>query len=148
MGYPEIGKRLMAGCLEAVKSSALVGIQDMGAAGLTSLQRRWPAAGQALNCSWIWSPQSEENMTAYEMMLSESQERMLLVAERGRNRNSSTSSKHGIQACVVGAVTDDQKLRLWHRGELKAEVPVAAWLTMPVYQRTRQNQPITVSFRP
>ena len=139
VGYPEIGKRLMAGCLEAVKSSALVGIQDMGAAGLTSSSAEMASkAGTGIELQLDLVPQSEENMTAYEMMLSESQERMLLVAERGREQELiDIFKKHGIQACVVGAVTDDQKLRLWHRGELKAEVPVAALVDdAPVYQRT------------
>lgn len=138
IGYPEIGKRLMAGCLEAAKSAALVGIQDMGAAGLTSSSAEMASkAGTGIELNLDLVPQREENMTAYEMMLSESQERMLLVVEAGREGEIiGIFQKHGLEACVIGKVTDDRKLRLWHQGELKAEVPVAALVDdAPVYER-------------
>lgn len=138
IGYPEIGKRLMEGCLEVVRSSALVGIQDMGAAGLTSSSAEMASkarTGIELNLDLV--PQSEENMTAYEMMLSESQERMLLVVQNGREQEViDLFKRYDLDAVVIGAVTDDGKLRLLHAGEIRAEVPVAALVDQaPVYSQ-------------
>lgn len=138
VGYPEIGKRLMEACLEVVQSSALVGIQDMGAAGLTSSSAEMASkAGTGIEMNLDLVPQSEENMTAYEMMLSESQERMLLVVEKGREQEVlDLFKRHGVDACVIGKVIADQRLRLYHLGEVRAEVPVAALVEdAPVYHR-------------
>lgn len=139
VGYPEIGKRLMEACLEVVGSSALVGIQDMGAAGLTSSSAEMASkAGTGMEMNLDLVPQSEAQMTAYEMMLSESQERMLLVVEKGREQEVlDLFKRHDLDACVIGKVTDDHKLRLVHLGEVRAEVPVAALVDdAPVYQRS------------
>ena len=138
VGYPEIGKRLMEGCLEVVGSSALVGIQDMGAAGLTSSSAEMASkAGTGIEMNLDYVPQSEENMTAYEMMLSESQERMLLVVEKGREGEViDLFKRHGLDAVVIGRVTDDNQLRIVHLGEVRAEVPVAALVDdAPVYHQ-------------
>ena len=139
IGYPEIGKRLMEACLEVVSSSALIGIQDMGAAGLTSSSAEMASkAGTGIEMNLDLVPQSEEHMTAYEMMLSESQERMLLVVEKGREQEViDLFKRHDLDACVIGKVTDDHKLRLVHLGEVRAEVPVTALVDdAPVYQRS------------
>ncbi len=138
VGYPEIGKRLMESCLDVVRSSALVGIQDMGAAGLTSSSAEMASkAGTGIELNLDLVPQSEENMTAYEMMLSESQERMLLVVEKGREQEIiDIFEGHELEACVIGKVTGDGNLRLVHLGEVRAEVPVTALVDdAPVYQR-------------
>ena len=142
IGYPEIGKRLMEACLEVVGSSALVGIQDMGAAGLTSSSAEMASkAGTGIEMNLDLVPQSEENMTAYEMMLSESQERMLLVVKKGREQEVlDLFKRHDLDACVIGKVTDDHKLRLFHLGEVRAEVPVAALVDdAPVYHRSSRE---------
>lgn len=150
IGYPEIGKKLMDGCLEVVTSSALVGIQDMGAAGLTSSSAEMASkAGTGIELNLDLVPQSEENMTAYEMMLSESQERMLLVVEKGREQEViELFKRHGLDAVVIGQVTDDHLLRLLHLGEVRAEVPVAALVDdAPVYQQSSQEPAYYREFR-
>ena len=142
IGYPEIGKRLMEACLEVVKSSALVGIQDMGAAGLTSSSAEMASkAGTGIELNLDLVPQSEEGMTAYEMMLSESQERMLLVVEQGREEEILTLLKsYDLEAAVIGRVTEDQNLRLLHGGVVRAEVPVSALVDeAPVYHQPSEE---------
>ena len=142
VGYPEIGKRLMEACLEVVKSPALVGIQDMGAAGLTSSSAEMASkAGTGIELNLDLVPQSEEGMTAYEMMLSESQERMLLVVEHGREEEFIALLKsYDLEAVVIGQVTGDRQLRLLHGGVVRAEVPVAALVDeAPVYHQPAQE---------
>lgn len=114
----------MEACLEAVKSDALVGIQDMGAAGLTSSSAEMASkAGTGVEMNLDLVPQREENMTAYEMMLSESQERMLLVVKAGREDEvKEIFGRHDIEAVAIGHVTDDKMLRLLHKGEVVAEL--------------------------
>ena len=123
-GDPFIEKLLMEACLELVKSDALIGIQDMGAAGLTSSAAEMASkAGYGVELNLDLVPQREENMTAYEMMLSESQERMLIVVKKGREEEViELFTKYGITAAVIGRVTDDKTLRLLHKGEIAAEV--------------------------
>lgn len=138
VGYPEIGKRLMEACLQAARSSAVVGIQDMGAAGLTSSSAEMASkAGTGIELNLDLVPQSEENMTAYEMMLSETQERMLLVVEQGREQEIiELFQAYDLDAAVIGNVTADGKLRLLHHGKVQAEVPVSALVDdAPVYER-------------
>ncbi|NLJ74776.1 MAG: phosphoribosylformylglycinamidine synthase subunit PurL [Firmicutes bacterium] len=138
VGYPEIGKRLMEACLELVQSDALVGIQDMGAAGLTSSSAEMASkAGTGIEMNLDLVPQSEENMSAYEMMLSESQERMLLVVKQGREEEIiDLFEKHDLHAVAVGRVTDDKHLRLVHQGNVVADVPVDALAEdAPVYHK-------------
>ena len=97
VGDPFMEKLLLEACLEVMRTDALVGIQDMGAAGLTSSSCEMASRGGAgveIDVSFV--PQRESGMTPYEIMLSESQERMLLVAKRGVKRRSSRSSKSGI----------------------------------------------------
>ncbi|WP_107943586.1 phosphoribosylformylglycinamidine synthase subunit PurL [Metasolibacillus fluoroglycofenilyticus] len=123
-GDPFVEKLLMEACLEAVKSDALVGIQDMGAAGLTSSSAEMASkAGTGVEMNLDLVPQREENMTAYEMMLSESQERMLLVVKAGREDEvKEIFGRHDIEAVAIGRVTDDKMLRLLHKGEVVAEL--------------------------
>jgi phosphoribosylformylglycinamidine synthase subunit PurL len=124
VGDPFMEKLLLEACLEVVKSDALVGIQDMGAAGLTSSSAEMASkAGTGVEMNLDLIPQRETNMTAYEMMLSESQERMLLVVKAGREEEiKAIFEKYDLDAVAVGRVTDDKMLRLIHHGEVVAEV--------------------------
>ncbi|WOV86704.1 phosphoribosylformylglycinamidine synthase subunit PurL [Sporosarcina oncorhynchi] len=123
-GDPYLEKLLMEACLELVKSDALIGIQDMGAAGLTSSAAEMASkAGFGVEMNLDLVPQREEGMTAYEMMLSESQERMLIVVKQGREQEIiDLFSGYGIEAVSIGVVTDDKMLRLKHKGETVAEI--------------------------
>ncbi|MGM8364031.1 phosphoribosylformylglycinamidine synthase subunit PurL [Virgibacillus sp. W0181] len=136
IGDPEIEKRLIDACLEVIQSDALVGMQDMGAAGLTSSASEMAsAAGTGIEMDLDFVPQREENMNAYELMLSESQERMLLVVKKGReNEIIDTFSKHDIDAVAIGTVIEDKVFRIKQHGELMAEIPVDALAEdSPVY---------------
>ncbi|WP_062106216.1 phosphoribosylformylglycinamidine synthase subunit PurL [Bacillus niameyensis] len=137
-GDPFTEKLLMDACLELVKSDALIGIQDMGAAGLTSSAAEMASkAGSGIEMNLDLIPQREENMTPYEMMLSESQERMLLVIEKGHEQEVvDLFKKYDLEAVVVGVVTDDQMFRLLHKGKVVAEVPADALAEdAPVYHK-------------
>lgn len=138
VGDPFMEKLLLEACLELVKSDALVGIQDMGAAGLTSSSAEMASkAGSGIEMNLDLVPQRETGMTAYEMMLSESQERMLIVVKKGREQEiEDLFSKYGLEAVAVGKVTDDKMLRLIHRGEVVANVPADALAEeAPVYHK-------------
>ncbi|MDN7243638.1 phosphoribosylformylglycinamidine synthase subunit PurL [Planococcus sp. N028] len=138
VGDPFMEKLLLEACLELVKSDALVGIQDMGAAGLTSSSAEMASkAGSGIEMDLDHVPQRETGMTAYEMMLSESQERMLIVVKKGREPEIvELFEKYGLDAVTVGTVTDDSTLRLLHKGEVVAEVPVDALAEdAPVYHK-------------
>ena len=130
VGDPFMEKLLLEACLEVMKhsdgkTSPIVGIQDMGAAGLTSSGCEMGArGGVGLELNLDHVPQRETNMTAYEMMLSESQERMLLVAEKGReNEVFEIFSKWGLDAKIVGTVIAEPRLRVIHKGEVEADIP-------------------------
>ena len=138
VGDPFMEKLLLEACLEVIKSDALVGIQDMGAAGLTSSSAEMASkAGSGIEMNLDLIPQRETGMTPYEMMLSESQERMLLVIERGREQEIiDIFDKYNLEAVAVGHVTDDKMLRLFHNGEMVAELPVDALAEeAPVYHK-------------
>ncbi len=128
VGDPFMEKLLLEACLEAMRTGAVVAIQDMGAAGLTSTSSEMASrGGMGIELELARVPQRESNMTPYEMMLSESQERMLLVAERGREREVfDVFHKWGLDAVEVGRVTDDGMLRLMNHGELAGEIPAHA----------------------
>ncbi|CAM3209224.1 phosphoribosylformylglycinamidine synthase subunit PurL [Filibacter tadaridae] len=141
-GDPFLEKLLMEACLELVKSDALIGIQDMGAAGLTSSAAEMASkAGYGVEMNLNLVPQREEGMTAYEMMLSESQERMLIVVKKGREQEViDLFSSYTINAVVVGRVTDDKMLRLLHKGEVVAEVSADALAEdSPVYDKKSEE---------
>ncbi|MDQ0352458.1 phosphoribosylformylglycinamidine synthase [Alkalibacillus filiformis] len=136
VGDPFMEKLLIEACLDLVQSDALVGIQDMGAAGLTSSASEMASkAGTGIEMNLDLVPQREQDMTPYEMMLSESQERMLVVIEEGREQEiKDIVSKYGIEAVEVGTVTDDKRLRLTFKNEVVADMPVDALAEeAPVY---------------
>lgn len=125
VGDPFMEKLLLEACLEAMKTGAIVGIQDMGAAGLTSSTCEMGSrAGTGIEIELEHVPQRESGMTPYEMMLSESQERMLLVTERGRESEVfRVFKKWGLDAVQIGIVTGDGMLRVKHHGKIAAEIP-------------------------
>ncbi len=124
VGDPFMEKLLLEACLEAMKTGAIVGIQDMGAAGLTcSTCEMGSRAGTGIDFDLKHVPQRETGMTPYEIMLSESQERMLLVAEKGREQEIlDVFNKWGLQSAVIGTVTEDGLLRVRENGQVVAEI--------------------------
>ena len=138
VGDPFLEKLLLEACLEAMQTGAIVGIQDMGAAGLTCSTCEMGARGSVgVEIELDRVPQRETGMSAYEIMLSESQERMLLVAEKGREHEVfRVFEKWGLDAVEVGKVTSDNKLRVLHHGEVVAEISNQALTDdAPVYKR-------------
>jgi phosphoribosylformylglycinamidine synthase subunit PurL len=138
MGDPFMEKLLLEACLEAMRTGAVVAIQDMGAAGLTSSSSEMASrGGLGIEIDLARVPQRETGMTPYEIMLSESQERMLLVAERGREREVfDVFHKWGLDAVEIGRVTEDGILRVLHEGEVAAAIPAHAIAEEgPRYQR-------------
>ncbi|WP_214734116.1 phosphoribosylformylglycinamidine synthase subunit PurL [Exiguobacterium sp. s154] len=138
VGDPFMEKLLIEACLEVIKHPALVGIQDMGAAGLTSSSAEMASkAGMGIEMNLDLVPQRETGMTPYEMMLSESQERMLLVVKAGHEDEiEAIVTKWGLHAVRVGEVIEEKVLRLVHQGEVAAEVPVDALAEdAPVYHK-------------
>ena len=125
VGDPFMEKLLLEACIEAMHSGAVVGIQDMGAAGLTcSTCEMGARGGVGLEIELDNVPQRESGMTGYEIMLSESQERMLLVAEKDRAAEVlSIFAKWGLDAVIVGRVIAEPRLRILHHGELLADIP-------------------------
>jgi phosphoribosylformylglycinamidine synthase II len=141
VGDPFMEKLLLEACLEAMKTGAIVGIQDMGAAGLTcSTCEMGGRAGTGIEIDLHYVPQRETGMTPYEIMLSESQERMLLVAEKGREEEViRIFKKWEIDAVVIGQVTQDGLLRVRNHGTVVAEIPNCALTDeAPVYHRPLQ----------
>ncbi|MGD0797873.1 MAG: phosphoribosylformylglycinamidine synthase subunit PurL [Acidobacteriaceae bacterium] len=138
MGDPFLEKLLLEACLEAMATGAVLGIQDMGAAGLTCSTCEMGARGElGLTIELDLVPQRETGMSSYEIMLSESQERMLLVADKGREGEVlAIFAKWGLDASIVGVVTADDVMRVTHHGELVAEIPNKALTDdAPVYHR-------------
>src|ERR687884_1831161 len=125
VGDPFMEKLLLEACLELMATDALVGIQDMGAAGLTSSSVEMSAkGGLGIELDLSLVPQRETGMTPYEIMLSESQERMLLVVKRGREAEvERVFDKWDLHAVRIGEVTDDGVLRVRDHGRLVAEIP-------------------------
>ncbi|MDX6695886.1 MAG: phosphoribosylformylglycinamidine synthase subunit PurL [Blastocatellia bacterium] len=138
VGDPFLEKLLLEACLEAMRSGAVAGIQDMGAAGLTSSSCEMAArAGTGIELDLSLVPQRETEMTAYEMLLSESQERMLIVAHRGREREVvDIFRKWDLDAVVIGRVREGNHMRVIHEGEMVADIPVSALTDeAPLYER-------------
>ncbi len=138
VGDPFLEKLLLEACLEAMRTGAIVGIQDMGAAGLTcSTCEMGGRGGVGVEIELDRVPQRETGMTPYEIMLSESQERMLLVAQKGREQEVfRVFEKWGLDAVEVGTVINENKLRVRHHGEVVAEIPNPALTDeAPVYKR-------------
>ena len=138
VGDPFLEKLLLEACREAMHTGAIVGIQDMGAAGLTCSTCEMGARGHVgIEIELDHVPQRESGMTPYEIMLSESQERMLLVAQKGREDEVfQVFQKWGLDAVQVGRVTNDGKLRVLEHGQVMAEIPNQALTDdAPVYKR-------------
>jgi phosphoribosylformylglycinamidine synthase len=138
VGDPFLEKLLLEACLEAMLTGAIVGIQDMGAAGLTcSTCEMGGRGGTGVEIELDRVPQRETGMTPYEIMLSESQERMLLVAQKSREEEVfRVFQKWGLDAVEVGRVTSDAKMRVLEHGKVVAEIPNAALTDeAPLYKR-------------
>jgi phosphoribosylformylglycinamidine synthase subunit PurL len=138
VGDPFVEKLLLEACLEAMQTGAVVAIQDMGAAGLTcSTTEMASRGGTGIEIDLAKVPQRETGMTPYEIMLSESQERMLLVAENGREHEVlAVFKKWGLDAMVVGQVTDGGLMRVKDHGKTVAEIPAHPLAEEgPVYNR-------------
>jgi phosphoribosylformylglycinamidine synthase len=138
VGDPFVEKLLLEACLEAMQTGAVVAIQDMGAAGLTcSTTEMASRGGTGIEIDLAKVPQRETGMTPYEIMLSESQERMLLVAENGREQEVlAVFKKWGLDATVVGQVTDGGLMRVKDHGKTVAEIPAHPLAEEgPVYNR-------------
>jgi phosphoribosylformylglycinamidine (FGAM) synthase-like enzyme len=138
MGDPFLEKLLLEACLEAMATGAVLGIQDMGAAGLTCSTCEMGARGElGVSIELDLVPQRETGMSSYEIMLSESQERMLLVADKGREGEVlAVFAKWGLDCSIVGTVTADDVMRVRHHGELVAEIPNKALTDeAPLYHR-------------
>ena len=143
VGDPFREKLLLEACLELMKRGAVVGIQDMGAAGLTSSSVEMAGrAGTGLLLRLDAVPCREEEMTPYEMMLSESQERMLLVAEKGRESEvREIFERWDLPMSVVGEVTGDGRLRATFGGDEVADLPVSSLTDdAPAYDRPREPE--------
>jgi phosphoribosylformylglycinamidine synthase len=146
VGDPFLEKLLLEACLEAMRSGAIEGIQDMGAAGLTSSSVEMAdRAGTGLELDLTLVPQREENMTAYEMLLSESQERMLIVAKAGREKELvEIFSKWDLDAVVIGNVVEGNRFKVIHHGELMADLPVDKLTDeAPLYERPMAAPEVT-----
>ena len=142
VGDPFLEKLLLEACLELFKTDCLVGIQDMGAAGMTSSSVEMASrAGSGLELDLDQVPRRETNMTPYEVMLSESQERMLLVAKKGREKEVlEICDKWDLSHAVIGRVTDSGKLILTSAGAVVAALPIGPLTDdAPLYDRPRQR---------
>jgi phosphoribosylformylglycinamidine synthase len=145
VGDPFAEKLLLEATLEAIATGAVVGLQDMGAAGLTSSTSEMSARGiekegsGGIEIDLDLVPAREKGMTAYELMLSESQERMLIVAEKGREQEIiDVYHKWDVNAVVIGQVTDDNMMRVSQHGKVVAEIPAMSLVLgggAPVYIR-------------
>jgi phosphoribosylformylglycinamidine synthase subunit PurL len=147
VGDPFTEKLLIEACLEAIKTGAIVAIQDMGAAGLSSSSSEMAGrGGLGIELDLDRVPLREANLTPYEILLSESQERMLIVAERGREAElAAVFEKWDLHAVVIGCITEDGSWRARWKGQIVADVPVGAISDdAPVYDRPLQAPPSAV----
>jgi phosphoribosylformylglycinamidine synthase II len=138
VGDPFLEKLLLEACLEAMQTGAIIGIQDMGAAGLTcSTCEMGARGGVGIEIEMDHVPQRETGMSAYEILLSESQERMLLVAQKGREEEVyRVFRKWGLDAVEVGRVISESRMRVLEHGEVVANIPNTALTDdAPVYRR-------------
>jgi phosphoribosylformylglycinamidine synthase len=144
VGDPFAEKLLLEACLELMKSGAVIAIQDMGAAGLTSSAVEMGAKGNlGIELDLDKVPCREEGMTAYEMMLSESQERMLMVLKPGMEKEAEAIfHKWGLDFAVIGKTTDTLRFVIKHQGEVKADLPIKELGDeAPVYDRPWVESP-------
>jgi phosphoribosylformylglycinamidine synthase subunit PurL len=144
VGDPFTEKLLVEATLEAIQSGVVVGIQDMGAAGITCSTSEMSAKGKCgmkINLDHV--PLRDESMTAYEIMLSESQERMLVVVEKGKEKEATEIFEKWDLNCVqIGEVIDEDRVKVYHKGELEADVPADDLVLgggAPVYIREQRE---------
>ncbi len=141
VGDPFTEKLVMEACLDAIKNhhKSVIGIQDMGAAGLVSSSAEMgsKAGGNGINLNLDLVPKREKNMSAFDIMLSESQERMLLCIKAGTEKEIiNTFSKHGVEAVIIGHVTNNHQYKLFYHQNLVASVPINSLDSQaPVYHR-------------
>jgi phosphoribosylformylglycinamidine synthase II len=143
VGDPFTEKLLLEACLELMATDAIIAIQDMGAAGLTSSSAEMgDKGGSGIELDLDKVPQRETNMTAYEMMLSESQERMLAVLKPGREAEAEKIfRKWELDFAVIGITTDTKRLVVKHKGETVADMPITALSDeAPVYERPYEKR--------
>src|SRR5699024_9191879 len=126
IGDPDIEKKLIDACLEVTKSDALIGMQDMGAAGLTSSASEMASAsGTGIELNLDHVPKRESGMNAYELLLSESQERMLLVVEKGREQEIiDIFTVYNVDAVAIGKVIEEEDFRIVQHNELVVNIPI------------------------
>jgi len=144
VGDPFTEKLLLEACLELMATDAIIAIQDMGAAGLTSSSAEMgDKGGSGIELDLDKVPQRETNMTAYEMMLSESQERMLAVLKPGREGEAEAIfKKWELDFAVIGITTDTHRLVVKHKGKVEADMPITALSdAAPVYERPYEKRP-------
>ena len=144
IGDPFMEKLLLEATLEIIKEDLIVGIQDMGGAGISCSTSETAARGKSgMEIDVFLVPQREESMTPYEIMLSESQERMLVIAKKGyEKRVQEIFTKWGLSSKIIGKVTDDKMLRVKNNGKVVAEIPadsLALGGGAPVYIRERSK---------
>ncbi len=138
VGDPFTEKLLIEACLELMAKDVIIAIQDMGAAGLTSSSCEMAdKGGVGITLDLDHVPQRETGMTAYEMMLSESQERMLMVLKPGSEPEAEAIfKKWGLDFAIVGATTDTGRMIVTHRGQVEADIPVTTLAnSAPIYER-------------
>jgi len=151
VGDPFTEKLLLEACLELMQLDAIIAIQDMGAAGLTSSSVEMASkGGSGLELDLDQVPQREENMTAYEMMLSESQERMLMVLQPGKEDMArAIFDKWGLDFSVIGITTDTGHLTLRHQGEVVCDIPLGPLDEFaPKYERPHKPTPAHAIINP
>ncbi|MEI6946039.1 phosphoribosylformylglycinamidine synthase subunit PurL [Paraflavisolibacter sp. H34] len=144
VGDPFQEKKLLEACLEVIKTGAVVGMQDMGAAGIICSTAEMSAKGQVgMRIDLEKVPMRQKNMKAWELLLSESQERMLLVAQKGREEEvKKVFDKWDLPSAVIGEVTDDGLLSFYMHGELEAQIPADDLVLgggAPVYERAYER---------
>jgi len=151
VGDPFTEKLLLEACLELMQTDAIVAIQDMGAAGLTSSSFEMASqGGVGIDMNLDNVPQREQNMTPYEMMLSESQERMLMVLKPGKEEMAKAIfEKWELDFAVIGELTDTGRMRLFHKGEIVGDLPIDPLAeASPEYDRPHVPTPKRPDIKP
>ena len=153
VGDPFTEKLLLEACLELMKDDSIISIQDMGAAGLTSSSVEMASKGSlGIELELDKVPCREENMTPYEMMLSESQERMLMILEDGKEKHAKQIfEKWDLDFVIIGKTTNTKKLTLKYKNKIEGEIPIDALAAnAPIYDRKwskKKNEENTIDFK-
>jgi phosphoribosylformylglycinamidine (FGAM) synthase-like enzyme len=142
VGNPFLEKLLIEACLELARTDWMIGIQDLGAAGLTSASVESASKGNSgIEIDVLKVPRREKGMTAYEVMLSESQERMLIAVKKGcENKVKALFDHFELRSDIIGQVTNDGLARIKEGDKVVAEVPIHLLTTPPIY-RLRTKKP-------